>query len=543
MTRDISNLEIEQSEVLKDLMSISSILSGERNLDTLSTKIVQLARKITGSDGGTLYSINSSEDSLVFEYIETDSLNIQMGGCSGNKIEWRNLPMYIYDNDLNKIKNTTMVAVKCALEKEIINIKDIYTDSNFNFKGTKAFDKSNNYRSDSMLVIPLLDHEDEIIGVLQLLNKKDELKNNIKFSEFDEEIAKALAAQVGIVMQNTILIAELEEFMEQFIKSVSTAIDKKSPFTGGHIKQVEKVSILLAQAVSKDKKYFENIKYDESDYKLFKLASWLHDIGKISIPEHIIDKSTKLETVFDKIHTIKERIEVIKRDIKIKMLNKKIELLEKNNPREIEAIEQKYQQETNQLNSYFETLKKVNIGSEFLDEDSKQKIKKIANLKYRINGETFKLIRDEELEDLLISRGTLNEKEREIIQDHAMMTYNMLKDLPFPKKYQKIVNMASNHHETLNGKGYPRKLTENQLSIEDRIIAVADIFEALTSKDRPYKQPKKLSEVVKILTFMIKDKHLDERLIRVLFEEKAYLNYLGELCKFQIDVENPEINI
>jgi len=490
---------------LKKLMNIGVELSYQENINYLLEDILSVAREFTNADGGSVYL--KIGDKLYFSIIQNDTLNTFMGGRH-EKIKWSPLELYIDGKE-----NRKMVASLCALTQKIYNIPDVYKDTNFDFSGTKKFDASTGYRSKSMLVIPLINHKKETIGVLQLINKKDK-EFIIPFDKKDEEITMSLASQAAVSITKNKLIEDLENFIESFIKVIAKAVDEKSKYTGNHVQKVAILAELMSKEINKDKEFFSDIKYDENMLKQIKIAALLHDIGKITTDPRIMDKSTKLESVVDKIDIVAERFEIIKRDLMLKGINDFSEIIDD-----------------------LEFLKKVNIGGEFMSDDKIARIDEIANkYKYLFQNKEVAILRGDEAEMLKIRKGTLSEAERQHIQRHALMTLEMLGALPFPNEYKEVTHIAANHHEKLNCKGYPRGLCEKDLTLEDRMLAICDIFEALTASDRPYKTPKKLSEVFKIMNFMVKDGEIDEKLFKFFVEKGIWKKYASHLQPEQIDI-------
>lgn len=287
-TGNIENTLLSESK-FEEIMKINLAFSSEHNKEKLLENILNLTRKLTNTDAGTLYIKSKDEKTLQFKVVQNDSLNIFMGGTK-EKLNWNDLPIFLEDGSLNN----KMVAVVCANEKRIINISDVYKTTKYKFEGTKQFDKKTSYRSKSMLVIPLINHENEVIGVLQLINK---IKNQeiVSFDKFDEKIIISLASQAAMALTNMYLINSLEDFINAFVATIAKAIDAKSPYTKDHIAKVEKIALLLAKAINDDETIYKDVKYTQNDYKQIALAAWMHDIGKISMPEHVIDKATKLE--------------------------------------------------------------------------------------------------------------------------------------------------------------------------------------------------------------------------------------------------------
>lgn len=516
-TGNIENTLLSESK-FEEIMKINLAFSSEHNKEKLLENILNLTRKLTNTDAGTLYIKSKDEKTLQFKVVQNDSLNIFMGGTK-EKLNWNDLPIFLEDGSLNN----KMVAVVCANEKRIINISDVYKTTKYKFEGTKQFDKKTSYRSKSMLVIPLINHENEVIGVLQLINK---IKNQeiVSFDKFDEKIIISLASQAAMALTNMYLINSLEDFINAFVATIAKAIDAKSPYTKDHIAKVEKIALLLAKAINDDETIYKDVKYTQNDYKQIALAAWMHDIGKISMPEHVIDKATKLEKIFDRIHLVEQRFELIKKDKEIEYLKQFIS-------------KDEFENSIKQLNENIEFIKKTNLGGEFMLDEDIERLENISKQTYVKNGESFPLLTQDELYNLSIKKGTLTKEEIDIIKNHAQLSLDMISELPFPKKYKDVLNIACNHHEKLNGLGYPRGLSDSQISLEDRIMILADIFEALTASSRPYKEAMKLSTVENILTTMTKRGELDKNLVDFFFNHDIFKEYSKEELKdYQLDL-------
>lgn len=516
-TGNIENTLLSESK-FEEIMKINLAFSSEHNKEKLLENILTLTRKLTNADAGTLYIKSKDEKTLQFKVVQNDSLNIFMGGTK-EKLNWNDLPIFLEDGSLNN----KMVAVVCANEKRIINISDVYKTTKYKFEGTKQFDKKTSYRSKSMLVIPLINHENEVIGVLQLINK---IKNQeiVSFDKFDEKVIISLASQAAMALTNMYLINSLEDFINAFVATIAKAIDAKSPYTKDHIAKVEKIALLLAKAINDDETIYKDVKYTQNDYKQIALAAWMHDIGKISMPEHVIDKATKLEKIFDRIHLVEQRFELIKKDKEIEYLK---QLISKD----------EFENSIKQLNENIEFIKKTNLGGEFMLDEDIEKLENISKQTYVKNGESLPLLTQDELYNLSIKKGTLTKEEIDIIKNHAQLSLDMISELPFPKKYKDVLNIACNHHEKLNGLGYPRGLSDSQISLEDRIMILADIFEALTASTRPYKEAMKLSTVENILITMTKRGELDKNLVDFFFNHDIFKEYSKEELKdYQLDL-------
>ena len=535
----ISDLE----EQIGNLSQIGLALSKERDMSKLLEMILLEAKRISNSDGGTLYMM-TDDKRLKFEIMMTDSLNFHMGGTSGEEIPF--YPVKLYDEKGEP--NNSMVAAYVGLSGDTVNIQDAYKAKGFDFSGTKMFDEKTGYHSKSFLTVPLKNHEDEIIGVLQLLNaQKNKSKKIIEFSEDIQGKVEALASQAAVAITNKNLIKDLENLFESFIKLIASAIDAKSPYTGGHCERVPEITMMLAEAVQKTKHGpFADFKLSDQEMYELKIAAWLHDCGKVATPEFVVDKSTKLETIYDRIHEVETRFAALKRDFEIKKLKKELTIErdqslsanEKN--KKINDLKKDYQKTIRQIKKDLSFVKESNIGGEFMSGDKQQRINEIAQYKWKPNGKMQNFLSDDEVYNLTIPRGTLTPEERQVINDHIVITINMLDELPYPKHLKNIPEFAGGHHEKLDGTGYPKGLTKDEMSVQARIMAIADIFEALTARDRPYKKGKTLSQAMRILGFMKDDAHIDVDLFDIFVKQKIYMKYAkGFLEPEQID----EVNI
>src|SRR5215210_7800745 len=307
-------------ERLDQLVEIGVALSSERDIDKLLESILVAAKSITNADGGTLYRMQDGR-SLKFEIVRNDTLGVVMGGTSGMPIPF--YPVSLYDAQGKPVHS--MVAAYAVHHDCSVNIADAYTEKGFDFSGTKRFDEKTGYRSKSFLTIPIKNHENEIIGVLQLINAKHRGTSTVRpFSEADQRLAESLASQAANALTNRLLINHLENLFESFIKVINGAIDDKSPYTGGHCDRVPSLTMMLAEAVNRcDSGPLKDFTMSERDRYELKIAGLLHDCGKVTTPVHVVDKATKLETIYDRIHLIDTRFEVLKRDVEIESLRRR----------------------------------------------------------------------------------------------------------------------------------------------------------------------------------------------------------------------------
>jgi len=522
-------------ERLEQLNQVGVALSKETDINRLLEAILLAAKKITNADGGTLYRV-MDDHTLKFEIMRNDTLNIAMGGTTHVDIPFP--PINLFDPDGKPVN--TMVVAYAFHHDTSINIADAYTQEGFDFSGTKNFDKKTGYRSQSFLTVPMKNHENEIIGVLQLLNAKDRASGAVSlFSPEDQQLAESLASQAAIALTNRLLINHLENLFESFINLINAAIDDKSPYTAGHCARVPTLTMMLAEAVNNCAVGpLKNFHMSDKDRYELKIAGLLHDCGKVTTPVHVVDKATKLHTIFDRINLIDTRFEVIKRDAEIALLKARLKALEKGDKQAPHDAERKFDLQIRQINEDREFLRFCNVGGEMMKPEDLERVKQTST-KYRwcdVAGNEAEFLTTDEVENLTIRAGTLTAAERQIINHHIDVTIQMLEALPWPKHLKNVPEYAGGHHERMDGKGYPRGLTREQMSVQARCMGIADIFEALTAKDRPYKKGKTLSESLSILGKFKLGGHIDPDLFDVFMWEKVYLKY-AEQCmdRHQID--------
>ena len=563
----------EQDRSFAKLIQIGIALSAERNHARLMERILIEAKDMCNADGGTLY-LRTDIDSLKFEIMRTDSLDIALGGTTGKEITFPPIPMY---NEKTGNPNHRNVATYVALTGESVNIPDAYEAEEFDFTGTRKFDEGTGFRSMSFLTAPIKNHEGDVIGVLQLLNAQDsESGEVIPFGSDIQPLIEALTSQAAVALDNQLLLEAQKKLLDSFIELIASAIDSKSPYTGGHCQRVpELTNMLVKAACSSTDERFKDFDLTEDEWYELHIAGWLHDCGKVTTPEYVVDKATKLETIYNRIHEIRTRFEVIKRDAIIENLKAVAGGGDK------KKLDKELGDRLAQIEDDFEFIAKCNVGGEFMDPDLIERVNQIASIRWQrtiddrlgISQDEMKrkgrsakiklpvsepLLNDSadhiipydegdkkgydekfgfrldfpehkynlgEVYNLSITRGTLTAEERFKINDHIMQTISMLEQLPFPKHLARVPEYAGGHHEKMDGTGYPRRIKRNDMSIPARIMAIADIFEALTAADRPYKPPKTLSDSLRIMSFMKKDQHIDGELFELFLTSGVYMEY------------------
>jgi len=561
-------LEVSQ-EKLNRLVELGISISAERDAEELMEKMLLGARELTNADGGTLYKVE--EDFLTFSVFHNETLDLEAAGIQEEKL--RQTPVPLYDPDGNE--NHKNVVSHSIWELKSIRIDNAYDSGEYDFSGTRAFDKISGYHSKSFLTIPLMPLGGKPIGALQLINSMDEAGNIIPFSEEMVRFVEALGAQAATILYNLELIKAQKNLVDSIILLLADAIDTKSPYTGGHCKRVPELAIMMAQeACKRTDGIFADFDFkNDDDWREFSIGAWLHDCGKVVTPEYVVDKATKLETIYNRIHEIRTRFEVLLRDAKVDYYKG---LSKGGDPDELDKA---YGHRKSDLMEKFAFVAECNIGGEFMGEDKIQRLLEIAEEEWERNfdirlglsreeesmyGEgdhtlpaKEKLLADKsshilkrkrdiekqyadldfklpvpkdlynrgELYNLSVERGTLTREERFKISEHIMQTIAMLEKMPFPSELARVPEYAGTHHETMIGTGYPRQLNATQLSIPSRIMAVADIFEALTASDRPYKEAKTLSEAIKILSYFKEDQHIDPQVFELFLTSGIYKEY------------------
>lgn len=582
-------LEVAEAK-LSRLVTLGIAMSAEHNTDKLVEMILRGAKEITHADGGTIYILNDDKQ-LEFKMMMNDTLGVALGGASGDAI---NVPPVAMFNDDGKPNRHNVVSYT-AHNAKTVNIPDAYDHEGFDFSGTRQFDANNDYRSKSFLTVPLRPRGGDVIGALQLINAlpadTTDASQAIAFSPEMQDMAEALAAQAATALYNLSLLDDQEKLMDSFIQIIAGAIDAKSPYTGGHCARVPELAIMLAeQASNVSDGVLGDFRFENEDqWREFRIGAWLHDSGKVVTPEYVIDKATKLESIHNRIHEVRTRFEVLLRDAQISRL----EAISAG--KDADEVERLFEEEKTRLIDDFRFVAETNVGGEFMEDAAIERLEQIASRTWMrhfddrlglSHGElqllpeedtalpaAEKLLSDRkrhivqreralhemyndlgfkvdvpehqynrgELYNLSVKRGTLTEEERFKVNEHIMQTIAMLERLPFPKHMSRVPEYAGTHHETLGGTGYPRKLNKEELSVPSRIMAIADIFEALTASDRPYKKPKSLSEAIKILSFFKKDGHIDPDLFDLFLTSGVYREYadrfLGPEQVDEVDIE------
>ena len=520
----------DQSAHIKKLAQIGLALSMEKDIGRLLELIVDEARSLSGADAGTLYIMDKDHQNLHFEIMQNSSLNIRMKGTGKIGLSLPDVPLYIENGP-----NYANVCSYVALIGETINIPDAYRADGFDFSGTREYDAATGYRCRSMLVIPMKNHENRIIGVLQLFNAKDpETADIVSFSEAHADLIAALASQAAVALTNTQLIEDLSGLFYAFIKSIATAIDEKSPHTGGHINRVVALTMMIADAINAaDTGPFKDIYFDESALEELRMAAWMHDVGKITTPEYLLDKSTRLNGISDGFELIRTRFALIRETLEKKLLTQKLALPHtpcENDCEQCRTLDEQHHQDLARLEDDLDFIKCCNHPAETMDDAKIARLNSISQKTYAMDRKRYPYLTETEVAKLSIPKGTLDASERAAIENHAQMTYRILSQLPFPARLKNVPLYSAAHHERPDGKGYPNGLSGDALPLQARVLAIADVFEALTARDRPYKDPIKISGVLEIMAQMKDRHHIDADIYDLFVKNQIFEKYRHHLA-------------
>ncbi len=487
------------NDVIEKLSDISIRLTAEKDVHKLLELILNESIDITGCDAGSIYIVQEAEDirKLVFKYTKNQSMSFPF-----KEFE---LPI-----------NNKSISGACACTGQIFNFKTMEdTQCLLGIQHNKSFDESYGYETCNMLVIPLKNFSNEIIGVLQLINKKVEKGMRFEpysknfsqyvtaFDEQDERIISALASQAAILIKRNMLFKDIENLLHSVIEAMVAALDSRDPITAGHSKRVTKYALRLGEAINRS----GCGSLSEEQLKELNIACLLHDVGKIGVRENVLMKRSKLTD--DNLDAVRSRIRWVESMLLLKQERKTID--------EAEAVL------LEEISKHLEDIENIN-KSGFLSEEMKSSLERINSITFKdLDGKVYKLINDKEYENLGVQRGNLTERERDEINSHVRHSYNMLKEISWTKALSKVPKIAGSHHEKLNGMGYPFGLKSEEIDLCAKILAIADIYDALTARDRPYKPALPIDKSLGILRDEAARNSLDPELVELFIAEKAYL--------------------
>ena len=604
--------ETGSDQQLRDVLEIASALSSEADLPRLLDLILAKARALTSADAGSIYLVEKGKNARfgLSESGEADVDKLWFAAAQNSSLEARSLGKDQIDPDAIETNRSQVFDVRfpisaerlvgwAVLERETLNIPDVYhLDPSLPYQFDASVDRQLGYRAVSMMSVPMQADNGDVVGVLQLINRKKDFRfvitpenatdNTLAFDRSDQVLIEALSNVAAVCVQRTQLMASQDQLLDSVIALMAGAIDAKSPYTAGHCERVPQLAMMLAkEAEDQQDGPFQDFAFEDAEaWREFRIGAWLHDCGKVTTPEYVVDKASKLEANFNRIHEIRTRFEVLLRDAQIARLEGR---LAGGDPAQLDQDFEARQQE---LQDQFQFIAAANLGAEFFDQEKITRLQEIAKQtwvrhfddslglaweesqrrlahspaadqlpvveqllsdqpwqrKKRSESEAlpegygFDLDVPEdtfnygELHNLSVSRGTLTPEERYKINEHVVQTIVMLESLPLPRGLMRVPEYAGTHHETLRGDGYPRKLPPEKLSVPSRIMAICDIFEALTASDRPYKKAKSLSVAVDILAGFRDRGHIDSDLFELFLTSDVYRQYAEQfMAEDQID--------
>lgn len=505
---------------LETLNKIGVALSTERNTDSLLELILSKSREITSADAGSLYLVEEESDGskhLVFKLTQNDS----------HSVPFRQFTMPI---------DRFSIAGYAASTGEILNIKDAYRIRNLPFRLNRDFDQKFGYRTKSMLVLPMKNQKDEVIGVLQLINSKKHPGVKLTtprivgeevgpFSQQSQDLASSLASQAAVALENNLLYRDIEQLFEGFVRASVTAIESRDPTTFGHSERVAKLTVELAKTVDRlDSGPYRNIHFTREDIREIRYASILHDFGKVGVREEVLVKARKLYPA--QLDLIKKRFQYIRKSLELETARKKLSYVLANGNKGYEEcfglIEGDENRELQNLDEFLANILLANEPT-VLPEKTSEKLMQIAGWSFDDpTGPTEPLLTKDELQLLSITKGSLNPDERLQIESHVIHSFRFLSQIPWTKELKRVPEIARAHHEKLDGSGYPYHMKEEDIPFQSKMMTISDIFDALTARDRPYKRAVPVDRALNIIGDEVKSRLLDPVLFNLFIEAKIY---------------------
>jgi len=500
---------------IKKLNNIGIALSSQTNLRVLLGMILKEAREFANADAGSLYI--KEENKLHFEVSQNDTLDHRPGN---EKESFQPYPLPITKKS---------IAGFITITGTFLNINDVYhIPETEEYSFNRDFDDRNDYRTRSMLVIPMKDNEGEIIGVLQLINSMDSDRNVIPFAKEYEELLLSLSSQAAVAIRNAKLIEDIKRLFGALVQYSASAIDARSPHTAGHSKRVANLSIQIAKAINQEKEgSLAEVQFSPEEIEELNFSAWLHDIGKIGVQEKILEKATKLSE--DRIDVIKNRFNIIKLNIINEFTREKYAIIEEGigDKSSIKKLSRNTELKLKKIDKDMEFILRLNKQG-FLNDEDEVRLKKIYRKNYRdLEGTKKPYLTDYEFRNLSIKHGNLTAEEYQEIQSHVAYTLNIIKNIPFTHNLKNIPLYAAAHHEMLNGTGYPERLVGDEIPIQSRILAVADVYDALVASDRPYKKALTPEQAIEVIKFEAENNRLDKNIINIFIENKLYKTIPG----------------
>ncbi len=518
-----------------ELLAASRALSSERDIRKLLTLILEKTRQVTGADAGSVYVLEE-EPAPPGAAPPPKRLHFMLSQNDSLKIDFKEFTLGVDEKS---------IVGKAVLTAKPINIPDLYKLSDpahnpWGFQHNRSFDEKTGYRARSMLTVPMLSAENEVIGVIQLINKKrDAARTLTKAADFEdqvvpfddraEEFAFALASQAGLSLENAMLYEEIKDLFEGFVDASVQAIESRDPTTSGHSRRVATLSVALATCVdAAGEGPFRDVRFTPTTLKQLEYAGVLHDFGKVGVREKVLVKAKKLYE--EDLRAIRMRFAFIRRSLEgdhaERKLRMALELAREELPLRFSDADAELARKLAELDGAWAFINKANEPT-VLEEGGLERLVEIGQLVYMgPDGEPRPYIEREEIAALQVRRGSLTDVERVEIESHVVHTYNFLKKIPWGKRFADVPRIAGAHHEYLNGGGYPRHLASEEIPLESRIMTIADIFDALTASDRPYKKAVPIDRALGIIESEVKAGKCDAQLFRVFVEGEVYKKVL-----------------
>jgi HD-GYP domain-containing protein (c-di-GMP phosphodiesterase class II) len=519
--------ELERSRsALLEMSKVGMALMGERDPATLFELILRQARSLTGSDAGSLYLVESDGDGaplLHFIASQIDTLP--------------DLPSLTFRLPLDQ----TSIAGYAATTGAPLVLEDVYElpeDVPYSFNRA-AFDEKYGYRAKSMLVVPMIDHRDKVVGVLQLINRKSAPQAHIRteldadrwvlpYTDREVDIVSSLAGQAAVAIENGRLYQDIENLFAGFIKAAVTAIDRRDPTTSGHSVRVTELTCDVAQLINDQTEGpFADTFFTDAQLKQLRYAGLLHDFGKVGVREEVLVKQNKLSPVLGA--QVRGRFALIRAMLRLQASDARAQVITRKRTdaeQELAAIDRRLEADLARVEAYWEAVQEANVPR-VLDEEAAEILEEIAHTTFvDADGVEKPYITPRELHFLRIKRGSLDDSEREQIQSHVVHSYDFLLNIPWTDELSRVAEIVRGHHEKLDGSGYPDGVTGDSLSLETRIMTVCDIFDALTASDRPYKRAMPVEKALQILEWEAKDGMLDEDVVELFVRSEVYRKVL-----------------
>jgi HD-GYP domain-containing protein (c-di-GMP phosphodiesterase class II) len=504
---------------LDEFVTTARAIARERDIDKLLALILEKSRWLTGADAGSIYVVESRASDagrrLRFKLSQNDSLEFEA--------REHTIPV-----------SAQSIAGAAVLARQPINVADVYQlDAQKPYTFDPSFDKRVGYRTRSMLAMPMISAEDEVIGVIQLINKKRDVRVRLQtqedferevigFDERAEELSSALAAQAGIALENALLYGEIQRIFDGFVHASVRAIEQRDPTTSGHSQRVASLACTLAETVDASSEgLYAAARFSREQLRELHYASLLHDFGKIGVREQVLVKAKKLYP--HELQAIRDRVQYALKCVEADSLARKISLMQAGGgAADLHALDLDLAARKASLLAAFDTISQANEPTVMAEGDF-TRIAEIFGMTIGDGrGESFRLLRESELHALQTPRGSLVASEYDEIRSHVVHTYNFLSQIPWGKGMSNIPKIAGSHHERLNGTGYPNGLKADEIPLQSKIMSIADIYDALTAADRPYKKALPLERALQILDFEVRDGHLDAELVKVFREARVY---------------------